>query len=272
MPLVAGLTAGVLGLGTLSVYALDQRNEARTQTDIATQALERAQDAQLDAEAQAAAADDARKEADDERAAAEEAKLDADEQRDIAQQKTQEAEAALADAQAAQAAEAEQRQRAEEGEAEASRQAEVAREQTSIAENNAAVAQAQTQIAQEATQRAETSALNANIQAENLRGENLIAGELNFKAWLNIIALTLQNSNARSFTTAIWQTQSECLLYQADLPDSKCDLARRFSSYLSLSLSCRPFLHCVKFTIMVIVHLNTLIGHSSQCLECYIFS
>jgi hypothetical protein len=87
MPLVAGLTAGVLGLGALSVYALDQRNEARTQTDIATQALERAQDAQLEAEAQAAAADDARKEADDERAAAEEAKLDADEQRDIAQQK-----------------------------------------------------------------------------------------------------------------------------------------------------------------------------------------
>ena len=70
MPLIAGLTAGIVGLGTLSMYALEQRNEANTQTKRAEDALARAEvekkkalDAQLNAETQALEAKAAKQEA-----------------------------------------------------------------------------------------------------------------------------------------------------------------------------------------------------------------
>ncbi|MDA0673661.1 MAG: AAA-like domain-containing protein, partial [Cyanobacteria bacterium] len=152
MPLIGGLTAVALGLGTLSVYALEQRNEARTQATRAEDALTEAEverqnalEAQTEAEKQAADAEVAREAAEDRRLEAEVAEQDAEDAK-------QDADEQRLAAEAAQESESEQRLRAEEGEEEAKRQSELARDQTRIAEENVIAAQAATTVAREQTQ------------------------------------------------------------------------------------------------------------------------
>ncbi|MGD1859339.1 MAG: hypothetical protein ACFB0E_05130 [Leptolyngbyaceae cyanobacterium] len=186
LALLGGLS---LLTGGAAVYAFNQQQEAQEQTQIA---LEREQEAE-----------EQRQVAETQREIAERETINALEQEEIAlaekanaEQAQKDAETQRQQAETARSAEAEQRQvaeqallRAEEGEAEANRQAQVAQEQTAIAQDNARAAAVATREAEAATHQAQVETLNAELKAESLTVENLIAADLNFKAWLQGLEL-----------------------------------------------------------------------------------
>ncbi|MEM6353602.1 MAG: AAA-like domain-containing protein [Cyanobacteria bacterium P01_D01_bin.14] len=140
MPLIAGLTVGVLGLGGLSVYALEQRNTALAEAERADKAAQEAETARADEAAQRQQAEDALQQAEAEREraieaeeAAEEALTDAQaaeadalEQKTLADAARDVADELLRREEQARRAETEARQSAEAGEAEAQRQTAIA--------------------------------------------------------------------------------------------------------------------------------------------------
>jgi len=186
----------VVTLGSLLALAFFGGGVGYWQFGRASRALADSEQARTAEIEQREIAEARQQEAETERGRAEEALKEAEKQRQLAELKQQEAEEALLQAEAAQQAETQQRQvadqalvRAEEGEAEAQKQTAIAQEQTEVAQRQTVLAQESEAAAVDARQEAEIEKLNAELRADALTVENLMAADLNFKAWLQGLEL-----------------------------------------------------------------------------------
>ncbi|MEM6836457.1 MAG: AAA-like domain-containing protein [Cyanobacteria bacterium P01_C01_bin.120] len=170
------------GMGVLTTWALWERGRATAALEAVALQRDQAQQNFIEAERQRNAAEFQEGLAEKRRAEAEAAEQRATEQQQIA-------ETASEQAVQAQQAEAKQRQQAELLRTQAQADATRAAQQAQIAEAQTVIARAETQRAEAATQLADVEALNAEIRADSLAVENLMASELNFRAWLAGIRL-----------------------------------------------------------------------------------
>ncbi|MBD2232107.1 AAA-like domain-containing protein [Phormidium tenue FACHB-1052] len=189
IPLIAGLTAGILALGVLSIYALNQRNYALKQEGLASAEASRADESARQALKARDDAQEALEQVEKEgrkalaaEANAKAAKDNALEQRDLALKAREEADYQRLTAEGARQAEVAQRQLAQ-----AAQKRAQAGEAAAITQT--AEAQEQTQLANEASQRAEVESFNSEIRAKIFRVEKLMDSDLNFKAWLAALEL-----------------------------------------------------------------------------------